>query len=183
MRILVKFWLAILCLLPMSVFADGNSNFPAQQTFAGQTLVLNGMGSRSKWMLHLYDAGLYLKAKSSDANTILVANEPMAMRLVITSSMITSERMEEAVRDGFKKSTSNPAAIQDKIESLITVFKAGIKTGDVYDFAYQPSALAVIKNGKPALRIDGADFKQAFFGIWLGGNPAQASLKKGLLGQ
>lgn len=182
MRTLVKFWLAIMCLLPLSGFAAGNGNFPAAQAFAGQSLTLNGMGSRSKWMLHLYNAGLYLKANSSDAATILAANEPQAIRLEITSSMITSEKMEEAVREGFQKSTSDPA-IQPRIEQLITVFKEPIKEGDLYDFVYRPGSVAIIKNGKNATNISGNDFKQAFFGIWLGDNPVQASLKKALLGQ
>lgn len=182
MRILVKFWLAVLCLLPVSVFADGNSSFPAQQTFAGYALTLNGTGARSKWMMHLYDAGLYLQNKNNDANAILSADEPMAMRLVITSSMITGDKMEKAVREGFRKSSANLAAIQDRIETLITVFKTGIKSGDVYDFVYLPSSVAVLKNNSPAVSIQGLDFKHAFFGIWLGNNPAQASLKKSLLG-
>lgn len=182
MRTLYQLWVALLCLLPLSGFADGNNHFPVTQSFAGQSLQLNGMGSRNKWMIHLYDAGLYLKGKQSDAATILAANEPMAMRLVITSSMITSEKMEGAVREGFKKSPAR-SDISREIEQLIAVFKTRIKVGDVYDFVYRPSSMAVIKNGAAAANIAGVDFKQAFFGIWLGNNPAQASLKKALLGQ
>jgi hypothetical protein len=180
MRTLLKFWLAFLCLLP--VLGHAADNFPAQQTFAGQALTLNGKGIRTKAFFNLYTAGLYLQAKSTDAAAILAANTPTAMRLEITSSMITSARMEEAVREGFKKSTADPA-IQPRIEQLITVFKEPIKDGDVYDFVYKPTNVIIIKNGKQAATIAGADFKQAFFGIWLGANPVQASLKKALLGQ
>lgn len=183
MRTLLKFWLALLCLLPFAALADGNANnFPAQQTFAGQALTLNGKGIRTKLMFNLYTAGLYLQGKSTDAAAILVADQPMAMRLEITSGMITSDKMEEAVREGFKKSTSDPH-IQPRIEQLIAVFKAEIKERDVYDFVYNPSSIIIIKNGKQTATIAGADFKQAFFGIWLGNNPVQASLKKALLGQ
>jgi hypothetical protein len=180
MRTLFKFWLAFLCLL--AVPGHAADNFPAQQTFAGQALTLNGKGIRTKAIFNLYTAGLYLQAKSKDASAILAANTPTAMRLEITSSMITSARMEEAVREGFKKSTSDPA-IQPRIEQLISVFKEEIKEGDVYDFVYKPTNVIIIKNGKQAATIAGADFKQAFFGIWLGANPVQASLKKALLGQ
>lgn len=180
MRTVLKFWLALLCLLPAAGFAA--DNFPAQQTFAGQTLVLNGKGVRTKLLFNLYTAGLYLQAKSTDAAAILAAAKPMAMRLEITSGVITSAKMEEAVREGFKKSTADPN-IQPRIEQLIAVFKETIKEGDIYDFIYQPTNLVIIKNGKPAANIAGADFKQAFFGIWLGENPVQASLKKALLGQ
>ncbi|MEB4590687.1 chalcone isomerase family protein, partial [Candidatus Thiothrix sp. Deng01] len=106
MRTVLKFWLALLCLLPAAGFAA--DNFPAQQTFAGQTLVLNGKGVRTKLLFNLYTAGLYLQAKSTDAAAILAAAKPMAMRLEITSGVITSAKMEEAVREGFKKSTADP---------------------------------------------------------------------------
>lgn len=180
MRNLLKFWLALLCLLP--VFSHAADNFPAQQSFAGQALTLNGKGIRTKAFFDLYTAGLYLQAKSTDAATILSADQPMAIRLEITSGMITSEKMEEAVREGFKKSTADPA-IQPRIEQLITVFKAEIKEGDLYDFVYKPTNVVILKNGKQAATIAGNDFKQAFYGIWLGANPVQASLKKALLGQ
>ena len=55
-------------------------------------LILNGAGVRTKLFMDLYVAGLYLKAKSSDAETILAADEPMAIRLEIVSGMITSEK-------------------------------------------------------------------------------------------
>lgn len=180
MRTLLKFWLALLCLLPVIGFAA--DNFPVQQTFAGQTLTLNGKGIRTKAFFNLYTAGLYLQAKSTDAAAILSADQAMAMRLEITSGMITSEKMEEAVREGFKKSTADPA-IQPRIEQLITVFKEEIKEGDIYDFVYKPANVVIIKNGKQSASIAGNDFKQAFYGIWLGENPVQASLKKALLGQ
>ena len=180
MRTLFKFWLALLCLLP--VLGHTADNFPAQQNFAGEALNLNGKGIRTKAIFSLYTAGLYLQAKSTDAAAILAADTPSAVRLEITSSMITSEKMEEAVREGFKKSTSDPA-IQPRIEQLIGVFKEEIKEGDVYDFVYKPANVMILKNGKQSARIAGNDFKQAFFGIWLGENPVQASLKKALLGQ
>lgn len=180
MQHIIKYWLAILCLLPLAGWAG--DNFPAQHTFAEQTLTLNGKGVRTKAIFSLYTAGLYVQEKSSDANALLTADQPLALRMEITSGMITSAKMEAAVREGFQKSTNDPA-LQPRIEQLIAVFKEAIKEGDIYDFVYKPSDLLIIKNGKPAASIAGNDFKQAFFGIWLGANPVQADLKKALLGQ
>lgn len=180
MRTLLKIWLVLLCLLP--AFAHAADNFPTQLTLAGQNLSLNGKGVRTKLLFNLYTAGLYLQEKSTDAAAILAAEKPMAMRLEVTSSMITSEKMEEAVRAGFKQSSNDPS-LQSRIDQLIEVFKQPIKQGDVYDFVYRPGILTIIKNGKTAPNIAGSDFKQAFFGIWLGNKPVQASLKKALLGQ
>lgn len=180
MQTLLKFWLTLLCLLP--VVGHSADQFPTQQTFAGQNLTLNGKGVRTKAFFNLYNAGLYVQQKSTDANAIISGDQPSAMRLEITSAMITSENMESAVRDGFKHSSNIPD-IQPRIEQLIAVFKEAIKEGDVYDFIYTPNKLAIVKNGKPAATIAGHDFKQALFSIWLGERPVQASLKKALLGQ
>ena len=176
--------LAMLFVLSFSVqTVSAADNFPAEQPFAGAKLSLNGKGIRSKLIFNLYTAGLYLVAPNKDANAILTINQPMAMRLEITSSMITSENMEEAVREGFQKSAgAGAAALQPRIDQLIAVFKQPIKEGDIYDFVYRPQNLLIIKNGQNAATIAGADFKQAFYGIWLGTNPAQASLKAALLG-
>lgn len=173
--------LMLFMLLPLT--SQAADNFPAKQTFAGQALSLNGKGVRTKLVFSLYTAGLYVSAASKDANALLDAKQPLALRMEITSSMITSENMEEAVREGFQKSAgANLTALQPKIESLIQVFKQPIKEGDVYDFVYKPQNTIIIKNGKNAATIAGADFKQAFFGIWIGTKPVQGNLKSALLG-
>ena len=180
MHTLLKFWLALLCLLPL--VGHSADQFPTQQTFAGQALTLNGKGVRTKAFFNLYNAGLYVQEKSTDANAIINSNQLSAMRLELTSAMITSETMAAAVRDGFKHSSKIPG-IQPRIEQLIAVFNDAIKEGDIYDFIYTPSKLAIIKNDQPAGTIAGHDFKQALYSIWLGERPVQASLKKALLGQ
>lgn len=49
MRTVLKYGLALLCLLPILGYAA--DQFPAQQSFAGQALNLNGKGIRSKAFL------------------------------------------------------------------------------------------------------------------------------------
>src|SRR5215831_21213153 len=54
----------------------------------GKTLVLNGLGVRTKYMVKVYVAGLYLEQKSSDANSIIKANAPrqIVMKFVHSAS-------------------------------------------------------------------------------------------------
>ncbi|MEZ5537335.1 MAG: chalcone isomerase family protein [Thiolinea sp.] len=173
--------LLLLMLLPGLAAAD---KFPAQQAFAGQNLTLNGKGIRTKLFFNLYTAGLYLQQANKDANAIIMAEQPMALRLEITSAMITSETMSSAVQDGFKLSAGNNLpALQGRIDQLIKIFSAKINEGDIYDFVYRPQQTLIIKNGQAAGTISGADFKQALYAIWLGRQPVQDSLKKQLLGQ
>lgn len=152
---------------------------------AGQvTLTLNGAGVRTK-LIKLYVGGLYLKEKSNDAAAIMTADEPMAVKLHIISSKITSKNMEEAVREGFLNSTGgNTEPLKDQIERFISVFKDEIKVNDVFDLIYSPGrGTDVYKNSEYRSTIEGLTFKQALFGIWLCDKPAQKSLKNDMLGK
>lgn len=150
-----------------------------------KTLTLNGAGIRKKMMMSIYVGSLYVTAKSQNGSALAKANDPMVMRINITSGMVTSDRMYEATLDGFKKSTGGQMApLQDKINQFLGLFKKEeIKNGDYFDIAYLPSSgVNVSKNGKLLETIAGADFKAALFGIWIGANPVDDGLKAGLLG-
>jgi len=152
---------------------------------AGQvTLTLNGAGVRTK-LIKLYVGGLYLKEKRNDAAAIMTADEPMAVRLHIISSKINSKNMEEAVREGFLKSTGGKIEpLKDQIEGFISVFKDEIKENDIFDLIYSPGkGTDVYKNAEYRSTIEGLTFKQALFGIWLCDKPAQKSLKNEMLGK
>ncbi|MBK8452015.1 MAG: chalcone isomerase family protein [Thiofilum sp.] len=178
----LKSCLLLVCLwLPFQSQA-AEAPFPPQKSFAGQNLVLNGVGVRPKLFLKLYLAGLYLPAKAKDANAILMGRTPMAMRLQINSSMISSADMEEAVRNGFTQSAGNKAAaLKPRIDQLVAIFKEEIKVGDLYDFVYVGGSTQIFKNGRKTATIAGDDFKQALFGIWLGNQPVHQGLKQQLL--
>lgn len=180
------FLIPALCLLTLnSQAAEVDGHKVPDNLSAGDTeLVLNGAGLREKFFMDLYVASLYLTAKQQDASAIIVAQDPMAIRLHIVSGLITSEKMTEATLEGFDNATQgNTAPIQDKIDAFMETFKEEIKEGDVFELVYDPSkGVLVYKNGTLANTITGDAFKQALFGIWLSDKPAQKSLKKGLLG-
>ena len=68
------------------------------------------LGVREKLWIDLYAGGLYLTKKSSDADAIMSANEPMAIKLHIVSKLISSDKMIEAVDEGFENSTNDNTA-------------------------------------------------------------------------
>ncbi|PWJ42820.1 chalcone isomerase family protein [Sediminitomix flava] len=153
----------------------------------GKDVTLNGGGIRSKYFMDLYVGGLYLEAKSKDAQAIVTDNAPMAIRLEIVSGLITSDKMASATTDGFKSSLNgNTAPLQTEIDQFVDVFKKDeIVKKDIFEFKYQPSAekTLVYKNGKELLAIKGLAFKKALFGIWLSNKPADKDLKSGMLGK
>ncbi|MDJ0764460.1 MAG: chalcone isomerase family protein [Myxococcota bacterium] len=160
------------------------ANIPETLKAGSETLVLNGTGVRSKFFISVYVGCLYLKQKASDAKKIIAADEAMAVRLHIVSNLITPEKMEKITREGFEKSTGGKTApIKTHIDNFVSTFKDGIKSDDVYDLIYTPGqGTKVYKNGKLKTSAAGLAFKKALFGIWLGSDPVQNSLKKGMLG-
>lgn len=162
----------------------GGVSLPATLKVKENTLNLNGGGIREKLWFDLYVGGLYLSKKSSDAQQIIEANDPMAIYMEIVSTLITSEKMIAAVEEGFEKSTKgNTKALKEKIEAFTKAFSEPIKENDSYTIAYSSSEeVSVSKNGKHITSIKGLAFKKALFGIWLCDEPADEDLKQGMLG-
>lgn len=159
---------------------------PATLKAGESELVLNGGGLREKLWIDLYVGGLYMETKSSDAKAIVASDKPMAVKLEIVSKLITSDKMVSAINEGFEKSTGgNMAPLQSKINKFIETFKKEeISEGNVFDIVYVPGVgVQSKKAGVVQSTIEGLDFKQALFGIWLGDQPADKNLKEGMLGK
>lgn len=157
---------------------------PGQLRAGDWVLGLNGAGKRTKLAIKLYVAGLYLNRKSDSGAAIVAADAPMAVRLVITSSLVSPKRMDKALRSGFSRSTPSPdAGLAQQIDGFVSVVANGILEGDIYDLIWKPgAAVDVVKNDEVIHTVAGLKFKKALFGILLGANPVQKSLKAGLLG-
>ncbi|PKL40615.1 MAG: chalcone isomerase [Spirochaetae bacterium HGW-Spirochaetae-1] len=180
----IIFLISILTATAIYARPIGGINMPDTLKAEKETLVLNGAGIRNKFFVDVYVSGLYLKAKNSNAQAILNADEAMAVRLHITSSIINGERMAKATNEGFVKSTNgNTAPLRTRIDQFIAVFNSGIKVNDVYDIIYIPGeGIKVYKNGAYKSTTKGLDMKKALFGIWIGAKPPQADMKKAMLG-
>jgi hypothetical protein len=182
-----SFVLAVTLVFPTSsAFALDASGVKLPDTMkaGNQSLIGNGGGKRTKLGMKVYVAALYLKAKSSDAGMIINADEPMAIRLQITSGLVTPDKMKDAIDEGFEKSTGgNVAPLKAKINAFTAVFK-DLSNGTTYDYVYVPGkGVGVYKNNNLVSTIEGLEFKKALFGIWLGNDPAQKDLKEKMLGK
>ena len=158
-------------------------NFPSKITINNTSVVLNGGGLREKYgFLDLYVGALYIKSKSSDANKIIMADEEMGIRIVIVSSMVTRERFIEALVEGFENTTAG-ASNQSQINQFEKFYNDPFVETDEIVITYVPGeGVHFYKNRDKRGTIKGLPFKQALFGIWLGGVPADDSLKEEMLG-
>lgn len=160
-----------------------HAELPTVLDSGGTKLVLNGSGARSKYYMKMYMAGLYLTKPSKDAKAIVAADEPMALRLEITSGMVTQEKLLESLDEGFEKSTGGKTEpLRKEIDAFRKALAGKINKGDVIDLVYLPGrGVNIAQNGKQLGLAPRLEFKQALFGIWLSDNPADATLKRGLL--
>jgi len=183
MRILAMIFVCVQATLGFCQQTVAGVTMPAKYQAGSATLVLNGAGVREKYFMNMYVGALYLKAKSGSGSTIVAEDQTMAVKLHIVSSMITSEKMETAIREGFSKSSS-ASSLKKEIDDFIKVFKEKIAVGDVFDLVYAPEqGIQVYKNSKLVGTIKGVEFKKALFAIWLGADPADDDLKKAMLGE
>jgi len=185
MRVL-KLALLSLTLLFTSFSASALDGIPNAMSVGGKQLVLNGAGTRTKFIISIYHAGLYLQKKNADANKIMAANEPMAFRMKVVSGFASASKMKHALNNGFANSTGGKTAeIRPQIDQLLNAaFNGKVVKGDVFDMIYTPQGgTKVVKNGKGLTVIKGLPFKKALLGIWLSNRPAQGSLKNKLLGK
>ncbi|KEQ18679.1 chalcone isomerase family protein [Endozoicomonas numazuensis] len=174
----------VISLNVLAVELDG-VKVPETLNLENQTLQLNGAGIRTKYFLDLYVGSLYTKNKTSDATSVINSKTPVAIQLDITSKLITSEKLTDAVNEGFEHSTGgNIAPLKDRLTAFIGVFKEKIVKGDDFVMFVSPGkGVDVYKNGKKLTTVKGDDFSKALLGVWLGEQPADANLKAKMLGK
>jgi len=147
------------------------------------TLVLNGMGLRTKFMVKVYVAGLYLAQKSSDPDAILRPDAPKRMVMHFVRGVSKSEMV-----DAFDKWFTDNApdarkTMKNDIDRLLEALEP-VKDGDEMVFTYVPaSGMTLAINGREKLAVAGPAFARLIFSVWLGPKPPNVDLKKGLLGQ
>lgn len=182
----VSLFVVALVFLVTSFSAHALNGIPSAFNVAGKQLVLNGAGTRTKFIISVYNAGLYLQKKNDNAKQIMMANEPMAIRMKVVSGFASASKMKQALNQGFHNATGGKTShIKSQIDQLLKVaFSGKVNKGDVYDLVYIPNVgTQVIKNKKGLTTLKGLPFKQALFGIWLSSKPAQSSLKNQMLGK
>ena len=181
---LKKFFTLILIFGVFLALPIYGADTPDQIEYQGSTMIKNGQGTRIIFFMKVYEGSLYLEMKSANAQDIINLDAPMAIRIDVSSQMVTADAMKKALSEGLEKSTGNNTdSIIKEINQLSSSFDTAVSTGDYYEFIYLPEmGTHVLKNSELVELIKGIDFKKAFFGIFLSDNPIQKNLKKAMLG-
>jgi hypothetical protein len=155
---------------------------------AGKDLLLNGAGVRTKFIVKVYSAGLYLQTKESTVEGVMKADGPRRMRLVMLRD-VSSDDFGNAFMSGLNSNVNK----DDKAKIITQISKYGemfgqleaIKKGDTLDTDWIPgTGTQCYLNGKKiGAVIPDLLFFNSVLRIWLGDKPADTSLKARLLAQ
>ena len=153
---------------------------------AGPELVLNGAGLRTRVVFKVYVSALYLQQKRTAPDAIFSDTGPKRMALHLLRE-ITADQLFGALNDGLKANHTPEqlAKMEPQTREFEGIFKKTptAKSGDVILLDYLPgTGTRVTVNGDAKGVIAGADFYTALLRILLGDKPAEAGLKKALLG-
>lgn len=150
-------------------------------------LVLNGAGLRTRFVLKVYAAGLYLAAKANTSEAVLAAPGPKRLHVVMLrdidgndlGKLFTRGMQDNSSREEFGKSIAGTLRMADLFSA-----KKRLDKGENFSVEWTPGqGTQILINGKAQGEpIREPEFFNALLRIWLGPNPADAALKDALLG-
>ena len=151
-------------------------------------LVLNGAGVRTRIIVKVYVAGLYLPEKKGAATEVLALSGAKRMSLAMLRDL-TAQQFAEALTEGFNANNAPPdqerykAQLADLIGIMTSLGQ--VKKGDMIALEYIPElGLRVRVNGaEQGKPIADEGFYRALLKVWLGDKPVDSDLKRALLGQ
>jgi hypothetical protein len=149
------------------------------------SLGLNGAGKRSKFFISIYVGALYLPTKRSDAKAILEAIEPRRVAMHFVYDRVEAHKLRDAWEEGFVENQSAKAmqSLRERLERFKALFGDAV-AGDVVWLDFAPGqGTRVSFNGTLSDTIPGDDFNRALLAVWLGDEPADNGLKRGMLGE
>jgi hypothetical protein len=178
MRIVV----AVLLLAALPVSALEVEGVPVADTVqaGGQTLVLNGAGVRKKTFLgfKVYVGALYLTQRSTDAAAVVAADAPKVLRITMMRD-VDKESMQKAFREGIEaNSPGQGAALAARLKQVEDSFPPEFKEKQVLIVSYVPGQGTTVGiEGTKTITVEGKDFADALFRIWLGPKPSDGGLE------
>jgi hypothetical protein len=154
---------------------------------AGTKLMLNGAGTRYKFVIKVYVAGLYLTKKAGSLDEVIAAPGPKRI-LVTMLRDIDAAELGKLLTRGMEDNMGK-AEMSKMVPGLIRMGEMfaqhkKLLAGDSFSLDWVPGQGSVVTlKGK----VQGEPFKEpeffkALMSIWLGEHPADWKLKEAMLG-
>jgi Chalcone isomerase-like len=157
-----------------------------ESVFAGdRMLFLNGTGLRKKAIFKVYVASLYLeKAPDQDPRSVVGSDQIKRVDMGMLRDLDRGS-IVDAVRQGFEKnSRAEMPQLRERLDRFVAEIP-DLKEGQRLTITYLPGqgTSVVVGDGSARTKIEGKDFADALFRVWLGDEPVDSGLKDRMLGR
>jgi len=175
--------MAVVLALPAAAKELAGVQFPETATVEGKALKLNGVGLRKKVVFKVYAAALYVENTSPNAQQIIESEQVKRVRMSMLRDL-DKKTITEAIVEGFKKNAGDKLpALQQRLDTF-TAAIPDLTKGDELVLTYVPTKGTTIESkAGQKISVEGKDFSDALFSVWLGKSPVDESLKDGMLGK
>jgi len=180
--------LALLLAAPLASAARAATlagvTLPDKADINGQSLVLNGLGLRTKLFIKVYVGGLYLPQKEKSAQKILAADAARQMLLSFIYD-VSKSQMCDAWDEGLEANTPKASAEVKKNFKTLCGWMDGVGKGQKLLLTYVPGeGTRVEVGGKAKGTLPGKPTADAILATWIGADPAPGKdFKSAVLGQ
>lgn len=141
-----------------------------------------GLRQATIFNVNVYAGALYVEKKSNNADEILASDSPKSLVMVFMRD-VDAKDVSKAWNEGFDKNCeSGCEALKPSLEKLKSSMTTDMKKGDVMTINFLSNKVELILANAKAGTVEGKDFSKALLRVWLGKNPPNSGLKKGLLG-
>ncbi|MDE3155476.1 MAG: chalcone isomerase family protein [Acidobacteriota bacterium] len=157
---------------------------PDTAVAGGRTLVLNGIGLRTKFFIRIYVGGLYLPQKSQSAEAIFTADEPRRMAAQFLYG-VNKNQLCDAWHEGLADNTPHaPAEVQRGFATLCDWMEP-IAKGGTFVLTYLPGTGTEVEvNGTKKGTLPGKATADAILATWIGPKPGPGQkFKNAVLGR
>ncbi len=168
--------------LPSNAATLADVTMPDRIDAGGNSLVLNGLGLRNKFVIKVYVGGLYLAQKETVPAKILTAESPRRMAFHFLYS-VKKQQMCDAFDEGLAANTPKASAEVKKNFETLCGFLEDIPKGNTMSITFVPGqGIQIEVNGKVKGTLFGKPTADALLATWIGPKPPTEDLKNGVLG-
>lgn len=150
-----------------------------------QELALNGAGIRTRLFFKVYVGALYTGGRATTPEAVYDAAGPRRISLHLLRDL-EAQTLHEALDEGLRNnlSAAELEALKGPAGQLAALMKSigQVRRGTVVAIDFGADGLAVGVDGASRGQVAGGAFAKALLRVWLGDKPADAELKKALLG-
>ncbi|MHB8833905.1 MAG: chalcone isomerase family protein [Desulfobacteria bacterium] len=158
-------------------------NVPPTVSVHQKTLTLNGAGIRKAYVfVKVYVGSLYTERKVTTTAQLLADPGDKLIRMTFVMKKVEKEKIVDAFSEGLSKNSPAVAGTADA-KAFLSWFTSDFMAGDTVDVSLAADGtVSATHDGKALGTVRNPALARAVLLIWFGEKPADAGLKKGMLG-